>query len=288
LFNHYEDDGIYRCTELLQDLETPQADGESGIQFLNRLVRLQQQLARVGDIVHDRRIIMYLVKGMRSEYHSMIDTWDVHNISMDTVKRDLRQKGMRIESRAQSHTTEPLTPTVFTASHDDATTELLKRQVSELQDQLKSLQGATITRRASYGRGATRSFRGVCYGYGKKCHRRSECPDNDTGGNSARVDFPVTFPAVMDVTVTHTRPFSEARHMFERDGETWMWLADSGASHHMTSMRRDFCEYRALTDRLWVKGMSACAVGVCAVRIIVKADDGEEIPAMLKNVLHIP
>jgi hypothetical protein len=31
LVNHYEDGGTYRCTELLQDLETPQADGESGI-----------------------------------------------------------------------------------------------------------------------------------------------------------------------------------------------------------------------------------------------------------------
>jgi hypothetical protein len=105
LVNHYEDDGIYRCTELLQDLKTPQADGESGIQFLNRSLRLQRQLARVRDFVHDRRIIMYLVKGLRSEYHSITDTWDVHNLSMNTVKRDLRQKGMRIESRAQSHTT---------------------------------------------------------------------------------------------------------------------------------------------------------------------------------------
>jgi hypothetical protein len=42
LVNHYEDDGIYRCTELLHDLETPQADGESGIQYINRLVRLQR------------------------------------------------------------------------------------------------------------------------------------------------------------------------------------------------------------------------------------------------------
>ena len=42
LVNHYEDDDIYRCTELLQDLETPQADGESGIQYLNRSVRLQR------------------------------------------------------------------------------------------------------------------------------------------------------------------------------------------------------------------------------------------------------
>jgi hypothetical protein len=55
----------------------------------------------------------------------------------------------------------------------------------------------------------------------------------------------------------------------------------------MTSVRLDFCEYRALTDRLWVKGISARTIGVGSVRIIVKADDGEEIPAMLKNKLHV-
>jgi hypothetical protein len=27
--------------------------------------------------------------------------------------------------------------------------------------------------------------------------------------------------------------------MFMRDYETWMWLTDSGANHHMTSMRGD-------------------------------------------------
>jgi hypothetical protein len=58
----------------LQDLETPQAEGESGIQYLNRLFRLQRQLAQVGDVVHDRRIIMHLVKGPRNEYHSITDT----------------------------------------------------------------------------------------------------------------------------------------------------------------------------------------------------------------------
>jgi environmental stress-induced protein Ves len=77
---------------------------------------------------------------------------------MDAVKRDLRQKAMRIESRAQSHTTEPPTPTAFAASRDDATTELLKQQVSELQDQLKYLQGAASTRRTSYGRGRASIF----------------------------------------------------------------------------------------------------------------------------------
>jgi hypothetical protein len=114
LVNNYEDDGIYRCTELLQNLDTLQADGESDIQYLNHLVRLQRQLARVGDVVHDRRIIMYLVKGMRSEYHFITGTWDVHNLSMDAVKRDLHQKDMRIESRAQSRKMEPSTPLVVT------------------------------------------------------------------------------------------------------------------------------------------------------------------------------
>jgi hypothetical protein len=54
----------------------------------------------------------------------------------------------------------------------------------------------------------------------------------------------------MDVTATHARPFSEARTILMRDGETWMWLADSGANRHMTSMRGDFFEYGQLTDRL--------------------------------------
>jgi hypothetical protein len=44
---------------------------------------------------------MYLVKGMHSECHSITDMWDVYNLSMDAFKRDLHQKGMRIESRAQ-------------------------------------------------------------------------------------------------------------------------------------------------------------------------------------------
>jgi hypothetical protein len=233
---------------------------------------------------------MYLVKGLRSEYHSIIDTWDVHNLSMDAVKRDFRQKGMRIESRAQLHTADPPTPMAFAASNDDATTEVLKRQVSDLQDQLKYLQGATSTRRASHDRGTWKTFRGVCYGCGKKGYCRSEGMDNNTGGNYAHVDSSVAFPAVMDVTATPPRPFPEARRVFVRDGETWMWLADSGASHHMTSVRRYFCEYRALTNRLWVNGVRAHAVGVGSVRIIVKADhhDGEQIPAMLKNVPHVP
>jgi hypothetical protein len=70
LVDHF-DDGIYRLAELFENMEKPQEDGKSGLQYMNRLVRLQPQLARMGEDVHDRRVIMYLLK---KEYHSITDT----------------------------------------------------------------------------------------------------------------------------------------------------------------------------------------------------------------------
>jgi hypothetical protein len=92
----------------------------------------------------------------------------------------------------------------------------------------------------------------------------------------------------MDVTATPARPFSEAAAMLISDCETLMWLADSGAIHHMTNKRGDFLEYRQLTDRMWVKGISVRVVGVGSVRIIVKTENGEDIPAVFLNALPVP
>jgi hypothetical protein len=129
LVGHYENHGIYHLLELFQDMVTPQADGESIIQYPNRLVRLHRQLALVGEDVHDRRVIIYLMKGLRNEYDYITDTWNVLSLNMDAVKRDLRQKGMRIGIRAQLRV-EPQTPTAFAASHDDASTDTLNMHVS--------------------------------------------------------------------------------------------------------------------------------------------------------------
>jgi hypothetical protein len=38
LVDHYEDDGIYRIAELLQDMEKAHADDETSLHYLNRLV----------------------------------------------------------------------------------------------------------------------------------------------------------------------------------------------------------------------------------------------------------
>jgi hypothetical protein len=46
--DHYEDDGVYRLAEPLQDMEKPQEDGESSLQSVIRLICLQRQLPRGG------------------------------------------------------------------------------------------------------------------------------------------------------------------------------------------------------------------------------------------------
>jgi hypothetical protein len=172
LVDHYEDDGIYRLAEVLQDMEKAQADDETRLQYLNRLVRLQRELARVGEDVHDRRVIMYLVKGLPQGYHSITDTWDVHSLSMDAVKRDLRHKGMRIESCGMTQTEAP-PPAFFPAFSGDTSLESLKRQVHDLHEKLKSMHGHGNSRGVVVGAGGVRPFHKICLSCGKKGHRRS-------------------------------------------------------------------------------------------------------------------
>jgi hypothetical protein len=76
--------------------------------------------------------------------------------------------------------------------------------------------------------------------------------------------------------------------MVMNEGETWVWLADGGASHHMINKRDDFVNYRALSDRLWVKGYNSFDVGVGTIRINVTVANGTKIPSTLRHVLQVP
>jgi hypothetical protein len=59
-------------------------------------------------------------------------------------------------------------------------------------------------------------------------------------GNSSSHDSPVAFSARVDITASIGRSFFEARAMVMNEGETWMWLADSGTNQHMINKRYDF------------------------------------------------
>ena len=43
LIQHYEDDGIYRCAQLLEMMDVEQQEDETALEYLNRLVRLQKK-----------------------------------------------------------------------------------------------------------------------------------------------------------------------------------------------------------------------------------------------------
>jgi hypothetical protein len=89
----------------------------------------------------------------------------------------------------------------------------------------------------------------------------------------------------MNITVTPATSFFEAVNM--RDGGTWMWLTDSGTTHHIPRKCDEFFKYRALPDRLWVMGFSVFVVETGCTRIIMQTVDGAKIPAVLRNVLHV-
>jgi hypothetical protein len=65
-------------------------------------------------------------------------------------------------------------------------------------------------------------------------------------------------------------------------------MAKSGANHHFTIKRDEVVNYCSLLDRLWVKGISAFAVGVGTIRILVTVAYCTKIPAALRHVLHVP
>ena len=73
LMSHWESSGLYRRADLQKGLQEAQQDAETATQFLNRLLRLKNKLARVGETVSEDTILMHLVARLRDEYASIIE-----------------------------------------------------------------------------------------------------------------------------------------------------------------------------------------------------------------------
>ena len=86
--SHRESSGLYRRADLRKSLQEAQNDAETFVQFLNRLLRLKNKLARVGETGSNDAILMYLLAGLRDEYASITDTWDGSAMVLEKAKTD--------------------------------------------------------------------------------------------------------------------------------------------------------------------------------------------------------
>ena len=291
LIQHYEDDGIYRCAQLLEMMDLQQPDDETSLEYLNRLVRLQKKLARVGEVVTDRRVVMHLVKGLKDDYASITDTWDVTRVTLDRVRKDLLQKGKRVESRKGSKGSDAA---AFNAQSQQVLG--LEKQVQDLQAQLARLQhgggsgGGAVSRRTPGGGQPSGVFRGRCYHCGEVGHRRPDCPARKRKGpvgNAANADGAVAFPACVKSNEVEAYG-ANVRCGFGAALQD-CWLSDTGASDHMTAVKEDFSTYQELNPQVWVKGICASAVGIGSVVLNqLKTTTGDVVSAVLHDVLHVP
>ena len=95
----------------------------------------------------------------------------------------------------------------------------------------------------------------------------------------------VAFPANMSTSIHDSDGLLAATVKvppYTLDVELGLWLVDSGASHDMTNVLRDFQACRPIS-MVCVKGISAYAKGVGSVRVTLRSKDSDVVPITLHD-----
>jgi hypothetical protein len=141
LLRRFEHDGIHRRGDLLDVEDEKQRLEETCVDFFTRLLDGQAQLARVDEVIPDRRIVMKVcARGLRHEYSFMTDALNERDstLTLDFVESLLATIGVRIERRlAEQKESEP----TQTAFHAASANDNLRRILQDLQREVASLKG---------------------------------------------------------------------------------------------------------------------------------------------------
>jgi hypothetical protein len=293
LLRRFEHDGIHRRGDLLDALDEKQRQEEICVDFFSRLLDVPAQLARVDEVVPDRRIVMNVVRGLRPEYSTMTDALNGRDSTVDFGDNFLATTGVRIERRlAEAHESEP-GKTAFPEVSDD---DNLRTMLQDLQREVASRKGVRGESGASSnrGNGGRPTFSDTCFTCGQRGHRRQDCrlkrPPRGNTGDATPFGGYVAFPANISTSIPDSDGFMAANVKvppYLHDVEPGLWLDDSGASHHMTNVLRDFHAYRPISP-VWVKGISAYAKGVGSVRVTLRSKDGDDVPITLHDIFYVP
>jgi hypothetical protein len=132
LLRRLEHDGIHRRGDLRDGMDEKQRQEETCVDFFSRLLDVQAQLARVDEVVPNRRIVMNVARGPRPEYSTMTDALNERDssLTLDFVENILATTGVRIERRLAEQKESEHGKTTFPAVSDD---ENLRTMLHDLQ-----------------------------------------------------------------------------------------------------------------------------------------------------------
>ena len=215
LMDVYDDDGVHRKCELMEEYNRKQNAGETCIEYFNHKVGIRTQLIAIGEDVSESNLVIGIIAGLRDEYGSITDNIDQNDAAAMTIthmRRVLLQAGRRIEARIANK--EALSnKAAFSASGDESFTAAafaaLKVENNELKEQLQKL-----SNKQPYHN--TGRFRGNCNKCGKPGHKAKDCRSRPSqGACNVESQHHCAFPALAGPPIENGDNDSDSDDEFE-------------------------------------------------------------------------
>ena len=239
------------------------------VEQINHLKTVSERLESLDDIVAEKDLVMILLKSLPKSYHNLItalESLKLEDLTWEYVRdRVLTEYERRIDNRRPAGSSGRSTDGTFDALY--AGGKYVKRchYCQEKGHMIKDCE-----KKKTDEDNKMRKER-----EGEELNRRKENEDAHLAEAFERFDFQPEFALKVDI----------------EGGNDEAWWLDSGASRHMTSRREDFHRLLKLSRTVNVVLADKTvipAVGIGAVKMVLKDSEGRNVCVEFKNVLYVP
>ena len=296
---------MYRNILISQFLDLKRDKGESVESFYLRVFDLARTVARIGqDYGNEAEQLRIFLRGFADVYPALISLLrNMENLTMEKALLMLRTEELQGTSGKQHSEKEQ--------KSDRTPSQALWTSTPPEKEPKPSPKKPAASRASPDVE---------CFNCGGRGHYSKECPTPraDRGGNEGsrsdgqgqrgrrgqrggRTEQKVRFAEERDVALVAMAPLLAsdrkgtvgvaltALNVNSQDEE--VWILDSGASCHMTSLRSRFSTYSELPagrNIITANGAEIPIAGTGTVTFRARGRDGKEIPVTLKDCLHVP
>lgn len=253
---------------LLQKFFEYKMDNDSSVaQHVAKIEEMARQLEELGHKQEEVTLITKVLHSLPSSFRNLISAWDsvpegeqtMKNLLPRLMKEELLNKGLTDLNLDDADTGNAL----YNKAKNKGRQNNSKKHSNK--DQIYQ-----------------KKFKGKCHGCGKYGHKRAECNSDKKTRNDSQ---------------TNTAVLSNESHAFTATGclttINWnnVWIADSGASHHMTPRKEWFVEFKPLAKGkvmvMLENGdlVSAQGIGKIKTKSVV---EGQLETHTLFNSLYVP